>query len=129
MTVDLRLLDTNDKHGRPLFMLIGTYRCELGPGLVVEVPSGYVTNFGTIPRWFYWVVSPSQLREAAIVHDWMCSEDLIDDDLKIESGYSRWLADAVLYEGMTRCGFGWTKRVLVWLGVRINAWTKALTEE
>ena len=80
------LADTDDS-GRPLFSLSEAYVYPLGPGSSVTVPEGYVTNFGTIPRWFSWIVSPVELREAAIVHDFMCNESFDGDEL--DSGYSR----------------------------------------
>lgn len=120
MSPKLRLLDKVDQRGRPLFELVSDYQYRLGPGSVVTVPQGYVTNFGTIPKLLSWVVSPIELREAAIVHDWLCNESF-DDAEKLDSGYSRWLADAVLYEGMARLGFRWPKRFSVWAAVRIYA--------
>ena len=114
----LRLLPTTDRRGRALFRLIDPYDYRLGPGLTIHIPAGYVTNFGTIPRWLSWFVSPVQLREAAIVHDWMCSEVSWPEGKEFFSGYSRWIADAVLYDGMARLGFGWFRRSLVFAAVR-----------
>lgn len=121
MTVSLTLLDRPDDEGRSLFMLNEPYVYRIGPNCRVVVPANYVTNFGTIPRWFAWIVSPAQLREAAIVHDYMCNETFTPKDAGMNSGYSRWLADAVLYEAMARMGFGWVKRTLVYAGVRMWA--------
>ncbi len=123
---NLKLTDENDSAGRPIFELVHPYPYFLGPGCSVVVPAGYRTNFGTIPRWLAWWVSPVQLRQAAIVHDYMCNEDFTDDDEEIQSGYSRWLADAVLYEAMAKLGFSWVKRITVWLAVRGSAWAQGL---
>lgn len=117
----LRLLNRLDKSQRPLFELVEDYHYRLGPGCVVTVPSGYITNFGTIPRWLWWWMSPTDLREAAIVHDFMCNEYFNDDDKPGYAGYSRWLADSVLYEAMARLGFGWLNRAAVFAAVRIHA--------
>lgn len=117
MTAHLQLLDRADDQGRSLFMLTEPYPYRLGPGCTIIVPRGYVTNFGTIPRWFSWIVSPTQLREAAIVHDWLCNESF-GDEPTTTSGFSRWLADAILYEAMARLGFSWFKRSLVFVAVR-----------
>lgn len=122
MTVSLTLLSATDQQGRALFKLNQPYEYQLGPGSTITVPAGYVTNFGTVPRWFAWIVSPAQLREAAIVHDWLCNEDQTDDGQPVDSGYSRWIADAVIYEAMARMGFGVCKRTLVYYGVRFGAW-------
>ncbi|MEM6363318.1 MAG: DUF1353 domain-containing protein [Planctomycetota bacterium] len=117
----LELLPEPDSRGRPRFRLLSPYQYRLGPGSAITVPPGYVTNFGTIPRWFAWWISPGELREAAIIHDWMCNEDLTGTNHVMVSGYSRWLADAVLYEAMARLGFSWPKRALVFAAVRIYA--------
>lgn len=117
-TPTLRLLDRTDSRSRPLFQLIEPYEYRLGPGSTITIPAGYITNFGTIPRWLSWWISPSQLREAAIVHDYMCNEVFAGSQVLTYSGYSRWLADAVLYEAMARLGFGWWKRATVFAAVR-----------
>lgn len=121
MSAHLQLLDRADGEGRSLFMLTEPYPYRLGPGCTIIVPRGYKTNFGTIPRWFSWIVSPTQLREAAIVHDWLCNESFDGDEVTVKSGFSRWMADAVLYEAMARLGFGWFKRSLVFGAVRLYA--------
>lgn len=121
MSVTLRSLGVTDGNGRPLFKLVEPYHYRLGPDCTVVVPAGYVTNFGTVPRWFYLVVSPVEMREAAIVHDYMTNEDFTDDNTSVYSGYSRWLADAVLYEALARQGFGFIRRLLVFAGVRFWA--------
>ena len=127
--VNLKLTSDSDSAGRPIFELEHPYAYLLGPGCSIVVPAGYRTNFGTIPRWFAWWISPGQLREAAIVHDFMCNEDFTDDGKEIQSGYSRWLADAVLYEAMGKLGFSWIKRVTVWMAVRSSAWARGLNRE
>ena len=124
MGVSLELLDQKDSQGRNLWRLLGDYRAEVGPGCTIVVPKGYVTNFGTVPRSFYRLVTPAELREASIVHDWLCNEHF-DGNLS-DSGYSRWMADAVLYESMKAVGVGGIRRVLVWLAVRGWAWWKGI---
>ena len=110
-----------------LFRLDEPFSVHLGPNCSITVPAGYVTNFGTIPRWAAWFVSPAQLRDAAIVHDWMCGEDFGESDaVAIQSGYSRWLADATLYELMLQLSFPWYKRFVVWTAVRLAAWWHGL---
>jgi hypothetical protein len=121
MNPKLILLGQTDSRGRPLFRLAQDYEYVLGPGATITVPEGYITNFGTIPRWFAWWVSPVQLANAAIVHDWMCNEHFCESIPHNDSGYSRWLADAVLYEAMARQGFGWLKRATVFAAVRAYA--------
>lgn len=116
----MKLLPHTDTSGRALFELTRSYTYQLGPGdgNVVKIPRGYVTNFGTIPWFFAWLISPSQLREAALVHDYMCNEDFKDDGRVVSSGWSRFMADATLYDGMARLGFFWPRRVAVFAAVR-----------
>ncbi len=120
--VALKLLPQNDSKGRPLWRLLEEYRYELGPGSVVTVPAGYVTNLGSIPRFYSWIISPGEMREASIVHDYMCNEKFTDGPGEHYSGYSRWLADAVLYEALQRQGFRWPTRFSIFSAVRIWAW-------
>ena len=121
MTVTLTLLDDTDSQGRNLWRLEHDYKYRIGPDCYVTVPKGYVTNFGTVPRFFYRLVTPAELREASIVHDWMCSEDFVEDGKKVDSGFSRWMADAVLWEAMGRMGIGHIRRFLVYYAVRAFA--------
>ena len=127
MSVSMDLLKETDEAGRALFRLREPYHCQLGPGCLITVPAGYVTNFGTVPRRLSWIVSPIELREPAIVHDYMCNEQLLPAGHAFpESGFSRWMADSVFYELMGRIRLSVPKRVLVWLAVRTWAWRKKI---
>ena len=119
----LESLGRTDKRGRPLYRLVEPYSYQIGPGCKVTVPAGYITNFGTIPRLMWWWISPGQLGRAAIVHDYLCNEEFgsVEDPIELYSGFSRWMADAVLYEMMAAIGFGWCKRFGVWAAVRCYA--------
>ena len=116
----ITLTDENDAHGRPIFRLNSPYTYQIGPGCYVIVPAGFKTNFGTIPRVFYWLASPVELREAAIVHDWMCNESVSANGRRPCSGWSRWMADATLHEILVRIKFPWYRRLPVYFAVR--AW-------
>ena len=119
MGVLLQLLDCRDDQGRNLWKLMAPYSYRVGPGCCVTVPAGYVTNFGTVPRLFYRLVSPAELREAALIHDYLCNEDFDGADDRVwDSGYSRWMADAVLFEAMTQIQIGRFRRLAVWIAVR-----------
>lgn len=117
----LKLLVRNDEDNRSLFELVEPFSIEIGPGCKIIVPAGYITNFGTVPRWCAWFVSPAQLKEASIVHDFMCNEHFGHPSQKKISGYSRWLADAVFYEMMVQMRFPWYKRTAVFYAVRLWA--------
>jgi hypothetical protein len=44
-----------------------------GETVRIEVPSGYRTDFASIPRFFWRIFPPDgPYRDAAVVHDWLC---------------------------------------------------------
>ena len=122
----LSLMSYTDDAGRALFKVTEDYHYEIGPGATIVIPMGYITNFGTIPRVFAWFISPAQLREAAILHDYLRNEDHSLSGLVGVSGFSPWFADAMLYESMSRLGFGIVKRTAVFFAVRASATVNAL---
>ena len=117
----LELLGTKDHSGRPLFQVIEDFQYPIGVNTVITVPAGYITNFGTIPRWFYSVVAPSEMREASVVHDFLCNEQFTIDSAPINSGFSRRVADAILYDHLRKIGIGWFRASLIYFGVRFWA--------
>jgi hypothetical protein len=61
------------------------YRTDLLPwDSIIVVPAGYRTDFASIPRFFHrWLNPACKVREAAVVHDWLCDvEPKICDYLK-----------------------------------------------
>lgn len=113
----VELLRRRDSSGRNLYRLTGDYEFSYGDGFVVVVPKGFVTNLGTVPRLLWWIVSPADLREASVVHDYLLQERLSRKQ-KGENLVSRWMADAILYEAMEQVGISFPKRTLVFLSVR-----------
>lgn len=112
----LEVLSITDGRGRPLFKLLEDFRWMILPGAFVVVPRGYVTNFGSIPRVMYWLVSPAELHEASIVHDYLVGEYF--GGVRPNYSVSRSLADHLLFEGCRRIGLPWWKCVSVLAGVR-----------
>ena len=40
---------------------------------VVRVPAGYITDFASVPRFFWRILPPwGKYGKAAVVHDWLC---------------------------------------------------------
>ena len=78
----------------------------------VHIPIGFVTDFASIPRFFWRVLHPTHahIGKAAVVHD----------ALYRSPGFSvsRLEADAVLTEGMQVLGAPWWKRKAVYAAVR-----------
>ena len=108
----IELLKKRDKHGNNLYRLLECY--VHGDGTVV--PRGFVTNFVTIPKGLRWFIRPSELREAAVVHDYRVGEF---DQRSIK--YSRRKADRLLVKDLARIGIPWYKRELIWLALRTYA--------
>jgi hypothetical protein len=99
--------------------------CELNvaigdvPGLVhvVFVPRGYIFDGASIPRVLWSLIgSPFEpsLMKAACVHDWYC-------DHSADCYQSRVIGDAVFFYLLTKAGVARWRRVLMYLGVRLNS--------
>lgn len=110
----LRIEDAGPgKHGRQVFVLLEEFPYEVGAagsGLVIRVPAGFVTDFASIPRLFWTIVSPvGQHGKAAVVHDFLYRQT---------SGFSKVLADAIFFEAMELLGVPWYRRWAMYLAVR-----------
>ena len=77
-------------------------------GLCLIVPSGFQTDFASVPRFFWRVLPPNgPYLVAAIVHDWLYSSDC-----------SRFLADSIFRELMHQTGVPAWKRIVIYYAVR-----------
>lgn len=128
MSLRMTLTDARDRQGRNIWRLDEDYACKIGTGCTVIVPAGFLTNFGTVPRFFWRLISPQEMREASLVHDYLCNEVPLDQVHELpKSGYSRWIADAVLYQAMTDMQIaGPIRRFLVFAAVRLFAIVKGV---
>ena len=128
MSVRMTLLLDRDDAGRNIWQLDEPYSYVLGTGCLVTVPAGFRTNFGTVPRVFWRLISPAEMREAALIHDYLSNEHQGCQPSEIpKSGYSRWIADAVLYEVLADMDIaGPSRRWLVFRAVRAWAIWKGL---
>lgn len=117
----VRLLDRKDDSGRNLWELTEPYKYAIGINTPVTVPAGYITNFGTIPRLAYWIIAPSEMREASVVHDFLCNENFKLDGEPTYSGFDRRVADAILFVHLRQIGIGYVKAYLIYLAVRFYA--------
>lgn len=109
----LELLSRRDKHGNNLYRLTQNYQHWDGT-VVIE---GFVTNFGTIPRGLRWLVRPSELREAAVVHDYRVGEF----GQSTYTAMSRRKADRLLIKDLEKLGISWFRRQLIWAALRTYA--------
>lgn len=113
-TTPLRLEPLDD--GRR-WRLIEAFRYRIGSRrspFVLTVPTGYVTDFASVPRVF-WALWPPWGRygKAAVLHDYLYSRVDI----------CRMLADAVFFEAMTALQVGAVTRWALYLAVRLFGWT------
>jgi len=110
----LELLPWKDKHGNNMYRLLADY--EHWDGEIIEVD--FITNLGTVPKAFHSLVTPSELREAAVVHDWRCGEGPFSPQC------SRLEADRMLREDMLRLGFSLWRAWLIYWALRVFARVK-----
>lgn len=79
----------------------------------VDVPAGFQSDFGSVPRALWWLVSPiGKATKAFVLHDWLYHT----------GERSRLVSDAILAEAMQVCGVNAFQRYLVWKGVRMGGW-------
>lgn len=88
---------------------------EDGQPVLVEVPSGFYTDFASLPRWPSFIrsifIKNGTHRPAAVPHDWLC---------RLGLEFPRVLADKIFLEAMKVCGVKRVHRRLMYWAVRIN---------
>lgn len=79
----------------------------------IEVPAGFVTDFGSVPTILHPVVSPQgKAKGAFVLHDW----------LYYTGQRSRLVSDAILMEALEVCKVNRFQRWLIFRGVRMGGW-------
>lgn len=79
----------------------------------IEIPAGFITDFGSVPAVLHWIVSPQGKGKGAyVLHDWLYHT----------GERSRLVSDAILDEALGVCGVSWIQRKLVWRGLRLFGW-------
>ena len=92
------------------------------PGILhsIEIPVGYRFDGASIPRIAWSIIgapfSPDYCL-AACVHDWYCEHSHETDNYQ-----ARVIGDAVFFALLTKAGVSKTRRVLMYLAVRLNSW-------
>lgn len=80
---------------------------------VFIVPTGFVTDFASVPRLpLAFLLTGDSAHEAAVVHDFLYSRGVVD----------RQTADAVFKEAAIASGESGWKATLMHLGVRMGGW-------
>ena len=83
-------------------------------GIILGVPEGFVTDFASIPRFFWRVLPPWNTHgKAAVLHDWCYQSGIL----------SRVVSDAIFLEAMMVLGVVWWKRYALYAAVRLFGWT------
>lgn len=96
---------------------IGTYPSEQK----VIVPVGFETDFGSIPKIFRWLLSPTgQWGKATVVHDYLCVHKIVTTP-EGERIVSRKEADDIFNEAMTVLGVNKLARYAIYSAVRAYA--------
>lgn len=90
----------------------------------VDVPAGFVTDFGSIPRAFWWMpgLSPfGKLRRAYAVHDKLYQAPVVRTATTARA-IGREEADQTLLEACDVLGANWVNRRVIYRGVRMGGW-------
>jgi len=97
--------------GRSYRLIAGfSYETEIGGLGVIHVPAGFITDFASVPRFFWRLFPPTgTYGKAAVVHDYLYRCTDID----------RAICDAVFLEAMEVLGVSWIARRLMHRAVRV----------
>lgn len=79
----------------------------------IVVPTGFVTDFNSVPRGLWNVFPPWQYPEAGVVHDWL---------YHFPGGWSRGDCDRAHSRVLEAGGCPWLKRKLVYGALRAGGW-------
>ena len=90
---------------------LSEYHLAKGMDTII-VPKGFQTDFASIPRLFWNIVSPESpyIREASVIHDWLYTQKVI---------YTRKQADEILRAAMIELGASRYLAGIVYWSVRI----------
>lgn len=114
---ELALLDGREptKSEWKTWVLEGKAMWTDGDGVYIAVPSGFMTDFASIPWLFRWwqTGSTGPQRVAGYFHDWLYSE---------QSKYDRKYSDRVFRLVMEAAGGSAFKRWAMYLALRLGGW-------
>jgi hypothetical protein len=100
--------------------------------LLVEVPSGFETDFNSVPRALWGYFPPWQYPEAGVIHDWLYKapngfkrvcKNYPNDCLKCEHlSLTRQECDDIHRRILDLKGCRWAKRQLAYAALRAGGW-------
>ena len=109
-------VDQGERNGRGTATLIQPFRYEvrhLGSGDLIEVPSGFQTDFCSVPGWARWAISNfDRSAKAAVVHDFLWQSVRTRSRAEI---------DLIYREALAVLQVGFLRRWILWAGVRCQA--------
>ena len=81
---------------------------------VIRVPAYFQTDFASVPRLLWWLISPTDpgVGKAAVLHDYLYREGFL----------GRRMADAIMVEAMRVLGVPAWKRGAIYLALRLFGW-------
>ena len=108
--------DSVNGTGRAQFRLLAPFGYKIDREsflLEVVAPRGYVTDYASIPRFFWRVFPPwGKYRHAAVIHDVLYSD----------RSCPRAMADAIFLDAMNALGVPWYQRWPIYAAVRCFGW-------
>jgi hypothetical protein len=93
--------------------LIRCFKVTLAVGRMITVPTGFETDFASVPRLFWRLIPPwGRYSAAAVVHDYLYAT----------ASVTRYEADRIFLDLMKRLGVPLWKRRLMYRAVRLGGW-------
>ena len=93
----------------------------------VGIPSGFTTDFNSIPEAVWWYLAPWEYPEAGLVHDWLYRAPTSFTSTSYKPPLSRQQCDDIHRRILDLKGCRWSKRQTVWLALRSfggRAWSR-----
>lgn len=114
------------KYNKDLWKLIPGFRYYIGvenSNNYVDVPTGFITDGATIPRWLWWVLPPlGEYSQATTLHDYLCrvySVTVIVNGVEVEKTITRKQIDKILDESLGVLEVTPWKRKAIMAGVNL----------
>lgn len=114
------------KYNKDLWKLIPGFRYYIGvenSNNYVDVPTGFITDGATIPRWLWWLLPPlGEYSQATTLHDYLCrvySVTVIVNGVEVEKTITRKQIDKILDESLGVLEVTPWKRKAIMAGVNL----------
>jgi len=89
------------------------YLGSLKTGMYIRVSKGFITDFASVPRIFWWLLPPwGRYGKPAVIHDFLYHTKI----------FSRVVSDAIFLEAMSILKVPLWKRLIIYWAVRLFGW-------